>query len=244
VTKPLVQVAFPVGGSCHPAFTKSIADLVRFECLNPSEEYDAVTLPVEYSSSLYVQENRNLLVELARDRGAEWLLQVDTDESFEPHALRWLMESAVRCQAKIMYGLYTNVQLGPAPAEGSFFVVDMIFREVASGEYQNIVPPTDSRCFEVDAAGSGMLLTHLSIFEKLEYPWFWLDLILPVGKIRPQVMNEDISFCRLAREAGYKLWVNPLVEARHYKTVALLPSTFRHFLSRAQQVQEEMRRIG
>jgi GT2 family glycosyltransferase len=217
---------------------------VRYECLNPSEEYDALSLPVEYSASLYVQENRNLLVEMSRDRKADWLLQVDTDESFEPTLLRQLMTSAKQCEASIMYGLYTNVQMGPRDAEGSFFVVDMIFRELADGQYSNIVPPSDLRCFQVDAAGSGVLLTHMSVFEKLAYPWFWLDLILPLGKTRPQVMNEDISFSRLAREAGFALWVDPKAEARHYKTVALLPSTFRHFLGRAQQFQEAMKAVG
>ena len=237
--KPLVLIGYPVGGSVHPAFCKSLCDMVRLESLSPSKDYDL--LPVEYSSSLYVEENRNLLVKVARDKGAQWLLQMDTDESFAPEALRLLMQTAKECQTKIVYGLYSNVQLAPESVQGGFYVVDMIYREVANGEYESIVPPSDFKPFLVDAAGSGMLLTHLSVFERIEYPWFWLDLIIPRGKTEPQVMNEDISFSRKAREAGYQLWCDPRVEARHYKTVGLLPSTFRHFLIRAENVEKEMR---
>jgi GT2 family glycosyltransferase len=248
--KPKVLVAFPVGGSCHPAFARSLARLCTWELRNPCDEYEV--LDPEYSASLYVQENRNNLVNLARELGADWLLQVDTDESFEPHALRQLMKTAERCKAEIVTGLYTNAQRAPAEAEGGFLVVDMIFREVQrdevdekgnplhAGEYVNIIPPSDSRPFVVDAFGSGIMLTHVPVFERIEWPWFWLEMIVPAGKDKPQIMNEDLAFCRKAREAGYTLWCDPLVEAVHYKQLSLLPSTFHHFLARARETQKEM----
>lgn len=239
--KAKVFIAYPVGGSCHPAFTKSLAKLCMWELRNPCDEYEI--LDPDYSASLYVQENRNLLVDLAIQRGADWLLQIDTDESFEPHALRQLMQTAEKCKADIVTGLYTNAMLAPEGAPGGFLMVDMIFREVANGEYENIVPPSDTRPFMVDAFGSGFMLTRTSVYERIEWPWFWLDMITPTGKDRPQIMNEDIAFCRKAREAGYQLWCDPTVEAIHYKQVSLIPSTFHHFLTRARDVQKEMAKL-
>jgi GT2 family glycosyltransferase len=232
------MVGFPVGGSCHPGFVKSLVDLQRHELLSPSDDYEL--LPIEYSASLYVMENRNILVELAQRERADWLLQIDTDEAFPPTLLRELMATGDAKERPVVVGLYSNVMAGPEATDGGFFVVDMVFREVETGEYQNIAPPDDMRPFQVDAAGSGALLTHMSVYERIEYPWFWLELITPTSKAKPQIMNEDIAFCRRVREAGMPIWCNPLPEVAHHKAIRLLPSTFRAFMQRARAAQKEM----
>jgi GT2 family glycosyltransferase len=237
-----VLVGFPCGGSVHPAFSKSLLDLQRFELTEPSPDY--TLLPIEYSASLYVEENRNILVDLAKDRDAEWILMLDTDESFKPNLLRQLMHTADPDAAPIVFGIYSNIMRAPAQAEGAYYHIDMIYGEVENGEYKAMTPPSEVRPFQVDAAGTGVMLTHISIYDQVAYPWFTLDYILPTGKTRPQVMNEDISFCRKLRMAGYRLWCDPQAEAIHYKTLALLPSAFRHFMERAKQVQEEMKALA
>lgn len=263
MTKPRVLVAYPCGGSVHPAFCKSICDLFYDELSEPSPDYSIEK--VEYSSSLYVQENRNLLVDLAREKGVDWLLQLDTDESFKPDLLRQLMRTADAEKRPIVFGIYSNAQMAPREAEGAFYFVDMVFREVQrdevdergkplhAGEYANIIPPSDRLPFEIDAAGSGILLTHMSVFDRMDAhaieargevePWFWLELIQPEGRKRPQIMNEDIAFSRKAREAGLRLWCDPQAEAIHHKTLALLPSSFRRFMERARAVESEMARL-
>jgi GT2 family glycosyltransferase len=182
-------------------------------------------------------------VQWAKDAGADWLLQCDGDEGFQPTLLRQLMQTAQTHKAPIVFGLYSNVMKAPGDVEGGFYHVDMIFREVETGEYKNIAPPSDSRPFQVDAAGSGVLLTRLDVFDKISWPWFWLDLIHPEGKAKPQIMNEDISFCRAAREAGFPLWCDPLAEATHHKTISLPPSSFGRFVERALRVEKEMQKL-
>lgn len=233
-----VLVGYPCGGGVHPQFTKSLCDLQRFELLDQDARYEI--LPVEYEQGLYVMENRNRLVAKAREVGADWLLQIDTDEGFEPHLLRLLMDAALGLPAEIVFGLYANMQPAPAGIEGGFIFADMIFRELKNGAYENIVPPLDNRPFRVDAAGSGVLLAKVSAFDRIEFPYFWLEQILADGEDKPQVMNEDIAFCRKAREAGLSLWCEPKAEAKHFKTLPLLASPMRRFLSRAHQVQDEM----
>jgi GT2 family glycosyltransferase len=237
-----VLVGFPVGDSALPAFVKSLCDLQRYELLNPSPDYEL--LPIEYSAGLYVEENRNKLVDLAKDQGADWLFQIDTDEKFQPNLLRQLMSSADVKERPIVFGLYSNVVRAPQAVEGGYYCIDMIFREVENGEYMNINPPSDFSPFYVDAAGSGILLTHMSVFDKIEYPYFTVDYIRLTGKTRLQFMNEDISFCRKARLAGFKLLVDPLSDVQHHKTIALLPGPFKHFMDRARQVQDEFKRMA
>lgn len=235
-----VMIGFPVGGGVHPAFAKALLDLQKFELKNPSPDYELVD--IEYSASLYVQENRNNLVEWAMEKQVDWLLQLDTDEKFQPTLLRQLMSSAHKDTRPIIFGLYSNVQPAPAQAEGAYYHVDMIFREVENGEYMTLTPTSNTRPFMVDAAGSGILLTHMSIYRKIAYPWFWLEMMIPSNKTKPQIVNEDIAFCRAAREAGYKLWCDPMAEAQHFKTIGLLPSSFKHFMDRAREVEKEMKR--
>lgn len=238
MSRAKVQIGFPVGGSVHPAFCKALLDLQRFELLEPSPDYEL--LPVEYSASLYVQENRNRLVDLARSRGADWLLQLDTDESFPAPLLRSFMAWANAAERPIVVGLYANVMLAPEATQGGFYAVDMVYRELPTGEYESIQPPATERPFQVDAAGSGALLTHLSVFDRLEEPYFWLELIQPTNRDKPQIMNEDIAFCRRVREAGFQIWCVPSPEITHYKSLALVPSTFRAFMERARRAHQEM----
>jgi GT2 family glycosyltransferase len=239
--KQKVLIGFPVGGSCHPAFTKSLLELQKFELTNPSDKYEVIN--IDYVGGLYVQDNRNELVDEALRLGADWLLQLDADESFEPQILRILMQTADKKTRPIVFGLYSNAVNPPGEASGGFILMDMIYKEVETGEYQFIVPPSEIKPFEIDAAGSGIMLTHTGVYKKLEYPWFIATYCLPTGKKRLQPMNEDIAFCRTARKRGYHLWCAPLAEATHFKNLAVKTSTFKHFMDRAQQVQEEMKKL-
>ena len=233
-------IGVPTGGTPLAVFMRALLDLQRFELLDPDPRYEV--LPVDFAQSIYVTSNRNRLVRLARAAGAEWLLQLDDDESFEPHALRQLMDTALGLPADIVFGLYANTQPAPEGIEGGFIFADMIYRELANGAYENIVPPVNSRPFRVDAAGSGVLLTRVSVFDRLAAPYFDTPTIQVLGEEEdgPREMNEDIYFCRCAREAGFALWCDPRVEAKHYKRLPLLASPMRRFLTRAHEVEKEM----
>jgi GT2 family glycosyltransferase len=231
------MIGFPVGGSCHPAFTKSLLDLQKFELTNPDENYELVK--IDFVSGLYIQNNRNELIDDALNFEYDWLLQIDTDEQFKPELLRQLMGFAKKDTTPIVFGLYSSALHADGEAEDAFYCIDMIYRETRNGEYTPIAPPSDVRPFEVDAAGGGIMLIHTSVFKKMEYPWFIATYCVPIGKNRLQPMSEDIAFCRSARENGYHLWVVPLAEAVHYKTLGIKTSLFAHFMERAEAFQKE-----
>lgn len=232
---PRVVIGWPDGGSTSAAFTKSLLDLVRFEALEPSDEYRLVD--AFHSTGLYVQHNRNELVKHAMSLGADWLLQLDTDLAFPQTLLRMIFRHADPVTRPIIAGLYANVG---NYTEASFEVVNCVYGEQTDGSYKVMLPPKTLQPFQVDAAGTGIMLTHLSIFQRIDWPWFWLELISLTGSAEAQLMNEDIAFCRRAREAGYPIWCDPLAEAVHWKSLPLSPSTLRQFLENARQVRAAM----
>lgn len=233
--KQKVVIGIPSGGEVNARFTESILNLQRYELTNPSDNYDLIW--ILFASGLYIQENRNKLVKDAKAAGADWLFQIDTDHSFDPTLLRTIMRTANKDTRPIIAGLYTNI--GSTNGQ-SFSVLDCIYAEAKDGKY-SIMRPTDTgQPFQVDAAGTGLFLTHLSVFDKIEYPWFWLSIFEnPDGT--HQMMNEDLSFCRLVRSQGYEIWCDPIAEASHWKNVPLLPSTMRHFLEKAGEAKKPMK---
>ena len=225
--KQRVMIGFPHGGEVLGKFTESLVNLVRFEMAHPADDYELVK--IEGVGSVYVEDNRNDLVEIAQKEGVDWLFQIDTDESFKTDLLRIIMRTAHPLSRPFVVGLYANTASTP---DGEFMVVDHIFGETPNGDYMPARVPDDMRPFRVDAAGTGVFLTHMSMYERITPPWYWLQKIrLASGKV--QTVNEDIAFCRIAREHGYEIWCDPLAEVVHWKRVPLVSSNMRRFLQSA-----------
>ena len=63
--------------------------------------------------------------------------------------------------------------------------------------------------FEVAAGGTGFMLIKTEVFKKLPYPWF---VASEEGRVWT---TEDIFFCELAKEHGFKIWCDPSIEMGH-----------------------------
>jgi len=236
-----VFIGWPDGGHNDSRFTKSLLDLQRFELTQPDTSYELID--IDHQTSIYIQENRNTLVQVAQQLKADWLLQLDGDESFDKTLLRQLMRTALadKTNRLVVVGLYSNVaNFGDGGMRGSFDVVDCIYAEHENGAYVNVRPPDDLRPFCIDAAGTGVFLTHMSIYDKIEEPWYETAFIKPAGVDKFQFMNEDLAFCRRIREAGFPIWCDPLAEVTHWKTLPLTPSSLRQFMARARKAELEM----
>ena len=72
---------------------------------------------------------------------------------------------------------------------------------------------------EVGGVGFGFVAMKSGVFEKMNRPWFkirevqWDNLDFKVN------MGEDYSWCEGAKEAGFKIWVDPLVKLKHHKEI-------------------------
>ncbi len=64
--------------------------------------------------------------------------------------------------------------------------------------------------FKVKAVGFGVVLIKTKVFEKMEWP-FWRSIYKPGLRI----LGEDVYFCRKAKEAGFDIWVDPMVKCNH-----------------------------
>lgn len=71
--------------------------------------------------------------------------------------------------------------------------------------------------FKTEYVGCGMMLVKMEVFDKLEWP-YWKNEFAPAVK----TMGEDLYFCKKAREAGFDIWVDPMVKCNHFRTVDLL----------------------
>lgn len=72
--------------------------------------------------------------------------------------------------------------------------------------------------FEVDAAGTGLVLIKREVFETIPWPWFRFV----EGKENNKRVGEDIFFSRKAAKFGYKYMAHPEVVCGHIKEVNLL----------------------
>jgi len=235
--KDKIVVGWPDGGHVHGAFTKSLLAMCFYEAKNPSEFYEFLE-PIR-ATGLYITENRNELVRQALELEADWLLQLDGDETFNPDLLRMLMRTAHPVSRPIVVGPYANIGL---VENGGFNIVESIYAEGPDGQYRPLATPENQQPFQVDAAGTGVFLTHTSIFKHIPAPWFWLEQIqLADGRVK--FMNEDIAFCRILRENGYKIWCEPLAEATHWKTLPLVGSNMATFLRKGQKFKEEQEAV-
>lgn len=68
---------------------------------------------------------------------------------------------------------------------------------------------------EVAYTGFGFLLIKRGVFEKIKYPWFG-PKYETIGQC-VDFSSEDVSFCLRAKEAGFKIHIDPTVWVRHQK---------------------------
>lgn len=75
--------------------------------------------------------------------------------------------------------------------------------------------------FPVRQGGFGLVMTHRSVFENIEPPWF-MDVLGWDKKLGPNgltLWGEDIVFCMKAWAAGYPIWCPGGVSCGHLKSV-------------------------
>jgi hypothetical protein len=78
--------------------------------------------------------------------------------------------------------------------------------------------------FPVAYTGFGWMLIKNGVFESLEYPWFqptWKEYELN-GKTIKEFTMEDVAFCDMIEDKGFKIWVDPKMIIGHEKMMVLV----------------------
>ncbi len=157
-------------------------------------------------ASASVTENLNSMISFLPDE-SEWIWIVGDDHCWENDCLLRLLEAMDETpRADIMVPLV--VKRNP-PWHLVIFHAD--------GEREDGMPRwrpygwdeiPESGTFEIDAAGSaGMLITRECLDAFGEGPWF-----RSTGGV---VLNEDVTFCRDAREMGFRIFASADVTMGH-----------------------------
>lgn len=154
---------------------------------------------VSFLKGGYSYQNRNIGVFQAQQAGATHLFILDADMTFDPFYIQKLIE----CDKDI---------IGADYHEKKFPLTPTIKRFDKDGELI-IVPhkKLPKKVFEVDLLPGGFMMIKMSVFDKLERPYFQA----PSGATYQDFTTEDYYFSRKAKAAGFKLWCDPSLKVGH-----------------------------
>ncbi len=174
----------------------------------------------------------------------DWLFFMDADQTFPPETL----ERLIAWDLPIVSGLYFKPYGKPVPhayrymwEEAKKYPVEdeqadhyymSLVNEVAAylGKYYDtlakgdlptaLLPAKREDLIECDGVGGGCLLIHRRVFEAIEPPYF---------KCNPNTfIGEDFYFCRKARQAGFKIYLDPSILCGHKQRDL---TGYRHFMN-------------
>jgi GT2 family glycosyltransferase len=132
---------------------------------------------------------RNRMVQKLLSREEEWLLMVDADIVPPDNALFELLS-----HEKEIVSAPSLVRKGNEAAP-------LILRREGE-EYRSMHNPEGLT--EVDATGTGCILVHRSVFQRIPPPWF--EFVLDQNGLLKR--GEDFEFCERARSAGFSIYVD------------------------------------
>lgn len=230
-----LMVAVPAYSSVHTDFAISLLDL---STVFGSKK---VHLEIEFvTGSSLVMDARNQLVERFMRSICTHLLFVDSDITFRPEDVKVLIEHA-NDERKIVCGLYPKkkpnwemiqhlAKLG-APSH----VLQTQLGTLDNSMFEPLDPPPSTlQPVRVKSTGSGFILISKDVFTKIrakfpEYTYYeknnyedghteryaYYDTRMIEVDGKRQHLGEDVSFCFLAKDAGFDTWCCPWVNLGH-----------------------------
>jgi GT2 family glycosyltransferase len=205
-------------GSCDPGIVNGA---FAYRLIQLAQARSARLGPfVRVKGSGLLSKQRNRVVKQFLDgTKSDWLLLIDSDEQLSLEAFDKLLETAHDKERPVVAGLVFagfGVEGAPYPKP-----VPAIFQDAPEGFLPLYKYDKDS-VFEIDAAGTGCLLIHRSVLEKMretadknqgtDWCWFW------DGPVDGNWIGEDLLFCRRIRALGFPIYVNTGAILPHQKS--------------------------
>jgi len=193
-----IAICIPARDTVHTGFALCLANLTA------RLQQDGIEFDVLFNLGSVIANQRNTLVWDAFAKGASHILWLDSDM----HIPSNVVDVFLKHKKDIVAATYST-RVKPQ-------------RSVAFTDQYNL----DSRLteskglHEVFAVGLGCMLVDRDVYRVLDSPWFnytWND-------DTHDLSGEDIHFCKLARDNGYKIYVDADISEKvaHFGTKAYM----------------------
>jgi len=205
-------------GVCDPGMVNGAFAFTLIQLVQSRGERFGSFIRIKGSGLLSKQRNR-VVTQFLDKTDSDWLLMIDSDEQLGIREFDALIETAHDKERPVVSGLVFagfGVLNAPYPKP-----VPAIFNEV-DGRFAPIFDYKKNSIFTVDAVGTGCLLVHRDILQRMrneadknqgtEWCWFW------DGPIDGEWVGEDLLFCRRLRSMGVPITVNSSVILPHQKS--------------------------
>ncbi len=160
-----------------------------------------------------VERVRNLLVDLFLDSDCDYLLMVD-DDIVPPNNILEMAEYGKDVAAGLCYAINSFSGIFPVAYRKT---ENGIFR----GGYDLIGAGNDAEnkgLLKVELVGSGCIMIHRRVFDKIDKPYFKFSFNEDLTKIEE---SEDFDFCNRVLAAGMEIYVDTDRVCGHLKAVDL-----------------------
>jgi len=229
--KILVAYMPITGAYVHTRFFLSALSMFGSDVINDLEKRK-VKLDVRVNKTFPIDRNRNEAVEQSINDGADYILFLDTDQTFPVDTITGLLdlctdEKPVICGMYYKKGFPFNgvvgryigwdepMKLMPTKEEfEKFGWLDskgnqtLLFKEIHY--FDKTVP------FWVDTFGTGCVLVKADVFKKLPKPYFKYGHN-PMTKDETILdVTEDTWFCSLLKKHDISVWCNPKIQCEHW----------------------------
>jgi hypothetical protein len=211
-TKPSVYIAMPCYDSVKINTMLSVIKLVQQ--LGKS----GIEIGINTMKSPLIHQARNYLTSVFLTTKYQYLLFIDSDVEFEPEAV-----------AKMLVAK-KDIVCTPYRVKAEQLDKDIYTVEFKNPNNITLLP---GGLVEIEAGPTGLMLIDRKVFEKImkKYPYlkiknkatptadksheFYYNFF-DFGFKDGYAMGEDISFCRLARGSGFKIYANTESRTKHH----------------------------
>jgi hypothetical protein len=182
-----IAVCTPARDMVHTMFTYDLVNMVANHTLNTN---DAISLKIS-QGTLIANQRAELCLDAMREKCTH-VLFIDSDMRF-PHDM---IERLLQHDLDIVATNCARRRMPTGPTA-------QIYKD--NGERELVYTmPESTGLQEVGSVGMGVMLIKANVFAKLAEPWFET----PWRHDKRGYIGEDVFFCKKARDAGFKIWID------------------------------------